>query len=386
MNVTRRSFMQTTLASAASGLLFHDAVAQNATAPAPAFVINDDTVALAGDSAPITASEKLRQLMGFVNERKNVGDTYLQGAIVKELEQAMATLTGKEDCAFLPTGTMANNLALRVLCGEKKHALVQEESHLYRDESDGPAILSGITMVPLAPDKAAPTLEEVAAAIDHAENGPYPVKVGAISLESPVRRQHGAGVPLALVKQIAEFAHSKGIGMHLDGARLLLFSGLPGFNVQEYTAPFDTVYVSLYKYLGSPFGAVLAGSKEHIAKVRDLRHIYGGMIARGWEPALHAIHALPGFTERFTAARQAGDSLLAKLKAAGFGVKPVANGSNITLVEIPKVHRGGLRERLQKANILASITPDGAEMTFFINESVTRQPVEKLAAVFLARA
>jgi threonine aldolase len=314
------------------------------------------------------------------------GDVYLTAGAVTELEHTMAEMLGKEDAAFLPTGTLANNLAVRVLCGDHRHALVQHESHLYLDEADSASLLSGINLVPLAAGKAAPSYEEVVAAIDSAEHGPYPVAVGAISLESPVRRANGASVPYALVEKISTLARSKGIGMHLDGARVLLLSGTEGFDVQRYSALFDTVYVSLYKYLGAPFGAVLAGNKATIAKVRDLRHAYGGLIYHGWQSALPALEALPGFQQRFAAARAAGDRLFEGLQGAGgFEIKRVPDGSNITVVELSQARAANLQARLAKTDVHVRPVVDG-KMLIFVNETIVRQSTQELVRAFTGTA
>src|SRR5260370_477002 len=168
-----------------------------------------------------------------------------------------------------------------------------------------------------AAGKSARGYDEGVGAIDSAENGRYPIAVGAISLESPVRRADGASVPYALAEKISTFARSKGIGMHWDGARALLLSGTEGFDLRRYSALFDTVYVSLYKYLGAPFGAVLAGNKATIAKVRELRHAYGGVVYLGGDYALAAPSGPPGFFERVLAARPGAGPRVAEPLAGG---------------------------------------------------------------------
>jgi threonine aldolase len=242
--------------------------------------------------------------------------------------------------------------------------------------------LSAINLVPLAPDRAAPTLDEVNAAIAVSEKAAYPLPIGAISLESPVRRADGAMVPFEVVQAIAERARAKGIGMHLDGARLLLNSGAEGFGVAMYAAPFDTVYVSLYKYLGAPFGAILAGTKANVAKARDTRHIFGGTIYHGWQPALLALDALKGFEERFAKVRAAGDRLLDGLaKLDGYTVRRVEHGTNIHFVEIAEPRRQGLQQRLAKADIMIGEPHDGRLMLMF-NESLLRKPADAIVKAF----
>ncbi|MCU1250245.1 MAG: threonine aldolase [Edaphobacter sp.] len=343
-------------------------------------------VYLSGDALVMPDAERIQELGRLMGKYEKFGDVYLAAGAVTELEHKMAEMLGKEDAAFLPTGTLANNLAVRVLCGDHRHALVQHESHLYLDEQDSASLLSGINLVPLARGKAAPDYEEVVAAIELAVNGRFPIAVGAISLESPVRRANGGSIPYALAEKISTLARSKGIGMHWDGARALLLTGTDGFDLRRYSVLFDTVYVSLYKYLGAPFGAVLAGNKATIAKVRELRHAYGGLIYHGWQSALPALAALPGFQERFLAARAAGDRLLAGLQGVGgFEIRPVPDGSNITVVAVSSARAANLQARLAKADVHVRPVEDG-KMLIFVNETIVRQSTEELVRAFAGTA
>jgi threonine aldolase len=385
MSVSRRGFLVGGLAAGTglangAGLLS----AEMTETPSMQDAAASRAVYLTGDGLVTTDVERIQELGRLMGKYEKPGDVYLANGSVTELEHKMAAMLGKEEAAFLPTGTLANNLAVRVLCGDHRHALVQRESHLYLDEADSASLLSGINLVPLAAGKAAPSYEEVVAAIDSAEHGPYPLAVGAISLESPVRRVNGASVPYALVEKISTLARSKGIGMHLDGARVLLLSGTEGFDLQRYSALFDTVYVSLYKYLGAPFGAVLAGNKATIVKVRDLRHAYGGLIYHGWQAALPALDALPGFQQRFVASRAAGERLFEGLQGAGgFEIKRVPDGSNITVVEVSQARAANLQARLAKADIHVRPVVDG-KMLIWVNETIVRQSTQELVKAFTA--
>lgn len=384
MTLSRRQFLGSALplgavAFAAPNLLLAD---DKPAAPAAAAPSLDDAVVLSGDAVPQSAEGYARKLQELVEKHDKPMDFYLKEGAVAELEAKFSALLGKEDTVFMPTGTLANHVALRLLCGESRHALVQQESHVYRDEADAIPILSGINLVPLAAGKAAPTFDEVKEAIDRAEIGPYPIKVGAIGLESPVRRADGETVPAALIAQIAKLAREKNIPMHLDGARLLLMSGTPGFDVKSYCEPFDTVYVSLYKYLNAPFGGVLSGTKAQMARARELRHIFGGLILHGWEAALPALDTLEGFTERFATVRQAGERLLARLdKTSGYKVHRVTNGSNIAFVEVSAKRQAGLDERMKAANIKVGHLHDGKLQVAF-NETLLRRDTDYLVAAF----
>ncbi|CAH0207532.1 L-allo-threonine aldolase [Massilia sp. Bi118] len=382
MTLNRRSFLGAVpiaslgLAAGSVHAQYGGAAAANAT-PAPAMDM-DTMVVLAGDSLPRSLATEPARLQALLDKHAKPGDGYLAGGAVAELEAKFSSLLGKEDTVFMPTGTLANHIALRLLCGENRHALVQQESHVYRDESNTVTTLSGINLVPLAPGKAAPALEEIRAAIERAEVGPYPIKVGAIALESPVRRAQGASLTPALVAEIAQTARAKKIPMHLDGARLLLMSGMEDFRVKDYCAHFDTVYVSLYKYLGAPFGGVLSGAKPLMAKARELRHIFGGTIYHGWQAALPALEALDGAEERYARVRAAGERLMAALdRTPGFKVKRIENGSNLAVLEIAPARQAGLEERLQKANVRLSKLNDGKAQLGF-NESILRRDTDYL--------
>lgn len=340
------------------------------------------SVILFGDGVPHYARDELARVDAILAKRDQIRDSYLREGAVEELEKRFASLLGKEDAAFLPTGTMANQVALRLLCGEKRRALVQQESHVYMDESDAVTTLSEINLVPLAAGRASPTLAEFEAALKISTDAAYPLPIGAISLESPVRRADGAMVPLDVVKSVAELARAKGIGMHLDGARLLLNSGAEGFSVPTYCAPFDSVYVSLYKYLGAPFGAILAGTKDFVARARSARHIFGGTIYQGWLPALLALDSLDGFQERFARVRAAGEQLLDGLgHLDGYTVRRVENGTNIHFVEVAPARREGLVERLRKSDIVTGNLHDGRLMLSF-NETLLRKDPHVIVRTF----
>jgi len=393
MNLDRRNFLRAAVpAAATASSLFaasawHPLLAQTApvAAPTPEAPYTDITVALNGDSPPITNEQHIAELVRLM-AKGAYADNYLKGGAVTEFERKMAALLGKEDAAFFPTGTLANNIAVRLLCGERRNLLVQHEAHLYWDEGQGPSILSGLNMIPVAPGKANPPIEEIAAVLDlAAKTAYYPTRIGAISIESPVRRQNGACVPYAEAAKITALARSRNIGTHLDGSRLFLLSGTPNFQVKSYCALFDTVFVSIYKFLGAPFGAILAGKNDLIAQAKELRHTFGGLIDHGWMAALPALAACDGFEARFTQARAASEQLLNGLQAAGgFTVQRVENGSNINFVQVSAARAAGLPERLAKADIRTLPLNNGA-MKLWFNESILRQPADRILAAFVGR-
>jgi threonine aldolase len=349
--------------------------------PAPTFPTpNARSVWLIGDQAapdPAIISARLAELA----RSGPVRDTYLRGGAVEALEKAFAEHLGKEACAFFPTGTLANNVALRVLCGEAPRVLCQYDSHLYRDESDMAQRLAGINLVPLAPGRATPAQEEFTAAFDAAEKANFPLKIGALSLESPVRRLDGAMIPPDRVAEIAALARAHGTRMHLDAARLLLAP--PTLDHKAYVAPFETVYVSLYKYLGAPYGAVLAGPAATIAQARELRHLYGGMIYQGWEAAALALDGLQRWPGAIARAFAAADRLFAALEASGkVKRRATPNASNVLRLEMPKALADAAFERGRAADVRVGPWEDGA-IIFFVNETILRRPIAEYVKIIL---
>src|ERR1700738_2576982 len=197
------------------------------------------------DGLALSPAEYSRLLVRLAEERGIAADEFSREGIVAELEERMAALLGKEMALFLPSGTLANHLALRVLATRGRRVLVQRESHIYNDTGDCTQELSGLTLLPLAPQRATFTLAEVKAEVARAEEGRVSTPVGVISIESPVRRVLGGGFDFAEMQRIAAFAQERRIGLHLDGARIFLASAYTGIAPARYAALFDTVYVSL---------------------------------------------------------------------------------------------------------------------------------------------
>jgi len=376
MQASRRVFLQS---AAFTGIAF----SQN-TAPVASPVPPEQRVNLVGDGVALTPTEYLRLMTKIIDQQGRVADSYLQGGAVEELEKKFAIALGKERALFLPTGTLANHLAVRELAGEKRRAIVQQESHLYADEGDCAQLLSGMNLVPLAAGRATMRLEEIAAVVEKSGGPPYPVPVGAISIESPVRRATGEVFDFEEMKKISAYAREKKIGMHLDGARMYLASGYTGIAPVRYASLFDTVYVSLYKYFNAPFGGVLAGPAAMIKRVEEMRHPFGSLIYHGWEPAAIALHYFDGFGERYQTAVQNGEKLIRLLEASGkFHIERIENGSNIANLNFPGGTVDELRQRLAKSGIMIRATADPHSTMLMVNETISRRSPEDISSEFV---
>ena len=341
----------------------------------------DDTRIYAyGDGTPLSPaaySSLLQQLAPKIKP-----DDYSRLGVVEELEQRMAALLGKEAAVWLPTGTLANHLAVRLLAQPGRRVLVQEQSHLYNDSGDCAQTLSGLTLVPLGTGRAAFSLDEAEAAAHGAALGRVVTPVSALMVESPVRRKTGQQFDFAEMKRISEWAARRRIGRHLDGARLYIESAYTGRGVKEYAALFDTVYISVYKCFNAASGAILAGPRDLLAGLYHTRRMFGGGLPAVWPFAAVALHFLEGFPERMARAAQTGEKVLQALERDGnFAVERVPGGTNLFRLKPIGANAPAYQGRLEQAGISARV-PAGDTFTLQVNETWNRASAAEIVARF----
>ena len=302
-----------------------------------------------------------------------------------ELEAAFADKLGKEAAVFMPTGTLANHLAIRLLCAGKPRAIVQERSHLYHDTGDCVQRLSGINLVPLAPSRPYFTLDEVRRAVSESESGRVLAPVGALMIESPVRRRRGQMMPLDEMRSVTDFCAANGIRTHLDGARLFMMSAATGVSPAEYSAMFDTVYVSLYKYFGAPFGAILAGSADFCRDLFHHRRMFGGGLSGAALAAALALDGLDGFERRFADAMLKAGNLFDELnRMPGISVEAYEHGSNIFRLTLPDGADGEkFTASLASFGVFAYADDDNrSSIHLTVNTTILRQTNERITSAF----
>ena len=346
-------------------------------------------VQLRSDGLGLSPGQYAGLLARIAEERGIAADDYSRGGVVAELEERMAALLGKECAVFMPSGTLANHLALRLLARRGRRVLVQRESHLFNDEGDCAQMLSGLHLLPLAPGRPSFTLAEAEAEIAGPPEARVAVPVGAISIETPVRRLGGAAFDFAEMRRITAAARERGIGLHLDGARLLIEAVYTGVAPADYAAMFDTVYVSLYKYLNAGAGAILAGPRELLDGLYHQRRMFGGGLPHVWPYAAVALHYLDGFAERFAAASAAADKLNAALREDHrLTVERPPGATNVSVLRVHGPNAASLPQQLSKQGIeiraARRVSAEGAEFTLHGNETILRRPVADLIQQFRA--
>src|SRR6266567_7066679 len=341
------------------------------------------------DGLGLSPTAYARLLVEIAETRGIALDDFSRDGVVAELEARMAALLGKEAAIFLPTGTLANHVAVRLLARRGRRILVQQESHLWNDEGDCAEHLSGLTLIPLAAGRATFTLAEVERAVAGAPEMRVAVPVGAISIETPVRRVAGEAFDPAAMRAISAFARGRGIGLHLDGARLLLEAAYTGIAPSDTAALFDTVYVSLWKYLNAASGASFAGSRALLDDLYHQRRMFGGSLPHAWPYAAVALYFLDGFTERFGEAVAAAERFFAALgEHPRVTIDRPAAATNVTVLRVGGATAANLPTHLLARGITVRpprlVSPTGAEFALHTNETILHRPLSETLDGFVA--
>ena len=252
---------------------------------------------------------------------------------VNELERRAAELLGQEEAVYVPTATMANEIALCTLGRRGDEVLAEENSHIFLAELGGPAVHAGLMTRPLrceagrfTPDQ----LRETVRVTDRTHIPPTRI----VSVENTHNASGGRVWPLEEIEAITATARELGLRLHLDGARVLnasVASGVPAAQIGGY---FDTVTLCLSKGLGCPLGALVAGSAELMAEARRLKHLFGGAMRQAGIVAAAGVYALEHNVERLADDHARARRLAEGLDAAGVPVDLEQVETNFVQVDV----------------------------------------------------
>lgn len=223
-------------------------------------------------------------------------DAYGEDPTVNRLQEMVAQLLGKESALFVPSGTMANQLAIRCQTHPGDEIICEATSHFLDYEVGGAAALSGVSTRPLRGEGGVITAEQVQEALR--PQAYYFPRTRLVVLENTHNLAGGTVWPLEEIQKIRALAQAHGLRMHLDGARLWNASVASGIPPHAFAAAFDSVSVCFSKGLGAPAGSALAGTTEFIATARRFRKMFGGGMRQSGILAAAAIYALEHHYER----------------------------------------------------------------------------------------
>ena len=242
-------------------------------------------------------------------------DVYGEDPTITALELKTAELLGKEAALFVPSGTMANQIAVGVHAGPGDELICGATAHVYVWEGGGAARLSGVTTRSIDASGFLVTRTDLEGKI-RPDDGHY-VRTRLVCLENTHNRGGGRVHPLKDVAEISRWARSNGLAMHLDGARLMNAVVASGIAAKDWASHFDTVSICFSKGLGAPVGSAIAGPADLIRKAHRLRKVFGGGMRQAGILAAGAIHALDNHVVRL-----ADDHANAQLIAASVEETP----------------------------------------------------------------
>jgi threonine aldolase len=310
-------------------------------------------------------------------------DVYGEDPTVNRLEALAAEMLGKEAALFVPSGTQSNLLGVMSHCERGDEYIVGQQAHTYKYEGGGAAVLGSIQPQPLDFDAdGSLDLDKVAGAIK--PNDSHFARTRLLCLENT---QAGKVLPLDYLRRTHEFARARGLGLHLDGARLFNAVVKQGSDVGEIGALFDTISVCLSKGLGAPVGSVLCGSREHIAKARRWRKVLGGGMRQAGVIAAAGIYALQNHVARLAEDHANARALAEGLASVpGVHVDPAAVQTNMVFVTVPAERAEALRGYLKQRNMLV---PAGSTMRLVthldVDAAAVRTLVDAVAQFFASQ-
>jgi len=259
-------------------------------------------------------------------------DVFGEDPTVTALEARVATLLGHEAALFTPTGSMANQLGVRMLVQPGQELLCDTDAHVVRAELGAAAAFAGITTRTYSSRRGLVDVDAVAALM-RPDAGPYFVSTAAVVVENTHNFGGGTVQPLDDLRRLREVTSAAGMTMHLDGARLWNAHVASGVPLSSYGGLFDTVSVCLSKGLGAPVGSVLASTTETVARARIWRKRLGGGMRQVGVLAAAGLHALDHHVDRVADDHRRARRVAEVLAAAAPGsVDPAEVQTNIVVV------------------------------------------------------
>jgi threonine aldolase len=255
-------------------------------------------------------------------------DVYGEDPTVAVLQERVAELLGFEAGLFVPSGSMGNQLGIRLLVPPGHELVCDSLAHVARAELGAAAVFSGITFRTWQATRGLLDVDAIRALIAP-DAGPYLVSTAALAVENTHNFGGGTVQPPAQVAAVRDLAGQHGLKLHLDGARLWNAHVATGTPLAELAAGFDTVSVCLSKGLGAPIGSVLVSSADRIAEARVWRKRYGAGMRQVGVLAAAGLYALENHVERL-----AEDHARAQRLATALGADPGAAPTNIVILDV----------------------------------------------------
>lgn len=334
---------------------------------------------------PGGATAELERVARWCAEHGVEQDVYGAGALIEDFERRVADLMGLEAARFLPSGTMAQGIAMRIWCGPSGHFGMHPTSHLELHEERGYAHLFGLRATLLGPSRRPLLVEDLAACAD---------PLDALLIELPTRENGGQLPSWEQLTELCALARERGMALHLDGARLWEAQAGYGRPFSELCALFDSVYVSFYKGIGALSGAMLLGSAELIAEAKLWQRRMGGNLYTLLPNVASAASRLDEQLQRFPVYLERARALAARLTTQpGVEILPDPPHVNMMHIHLDLAPEAALvaRDRVAQetglwlfGNAAATALPGRSRFELYVGEAALTVGDDEVAAAFAA--
>jgi len=280
-------------------------------------------------------------------------DVYGEDPMVNRLQDQVAELMGKEAALFVASGTMSNQVAIRTHTVPGDEVILDYNCHIFNYESGAGAALSGVQLHTIIGDHGILEPKEIADAIRPDDHHYAPTAL--IALENTHNRAGGIIYPLETIQDIGALAHKHGIGLHLDGARLMNAVVASGIPAATWAKSFDSISLCLSKGLGAPVGSVLSGSRDFIQEAHRYRKMLGGGMRQAGILAAAGIYALDHHVNRLAEDHENAQILARAMENMGL-LKDDRNWTqtNMVVLAFPRGNAYEIETKLKAAGLLVS--------------------------------
>lgn len=304
-------------------------------------------------------------------------DVFGEDPSINELEKLSAELFGMEAGLYCPSGTMTNQIAIKMHTQPGDEVICDFSAHVYQYEGGGIAFNSGASVRLLQGDRGRITAKQVEEAIN--ADDVHKAHTSLVCLENTSNRGGGSCYEMETIRQIRTVCDQHGLILHLDGARLFNALVAKKQDAKDYGQLFHSISICLSKSLGCPVGSVLLGSHDMIRKARRIRKVFGGGMRQAGFMAAAGIYALHNNIARLAQDHQHAQMIAAALTEKGYEVMPVE--TNIIIFQVPAPATAKeLVARLKEHDILGyAITPQSVRLVLHLD--ITPTMVDKTIAI-----
>ena len=280
-----------------------------------------------------TVTRPTAEMRRFMCDAEVGDEQKLEDPTVNVLCEMVAELLGKEAAVFLPSGTMCNEIALRVHARPGEEVIAHHTAHPIHFETGGPAALAGVNVRPVDGARGQFDAEAVEAAVRHASR--YAPRSRLVWVEQTSNLGGGRVWPLEAIDAVLDVGREHGLRAHLDGARLMNAVVASGIPAERWASGFDTAWIDFTKGLGAPVGAALAGSRELIEEAWRYKQMFGGAMRQAGIVAAGALYALDHHVERLAEDHEHARLLASGLAGIpGISIDPATVDTNIVIFEV----------------------------------------------------